>query len=261
MSELPDELRAALPEEDIRRLTPETARDLVNSLLTSLPGRDAKPKKKKTVKVKRVKKVRKKKKVSARDNLIARIPEEVRDSVPEGALESLTIEELEALVSSSGELEETAEEKPTKKKKKLKTTEKLSAKRKQLLESIPPVIRESLSDKDLQSMSDDDLQSFIETDDVSDEDDSGEPTLESLTRKYGQEKAEILPWSNKFNQIHGLLWQIRLRVYHTILKGHAYYRRVYRFHFPTVIMQAVILHQSQFVHLNRYSRIQSDFYQ
>ena len=69
---------------------------------------------------------------------------------------------------------------------------KLSAKRKQLLESIPPVIRESLSDKDLQSMSDDDLQSFIETDDVSDEDDSGEPTLESLTRKYGQEKAEIL---------------------------------------------------------------------
>ncbi|MHA1637931.1 MAG: HEAT repeat domain-containing protein [Candidatus Thorarchaeota archaeon] len=193
MSELPDELRAALPEEDIRRLTTETARQLVDSLLTTLPSGDAEPKKKKkAVKVKRVRKVRKKKKESARDSLISRIPDEVKDSLPDGTLESLTIDELEALVSPIDEPEEPVETAPKKKKKKPKTPKKLSAKRKQLLESIPPVIRESLSDENLASMSDEDLQSLIETDEPADQEDSGEPTLESLTKKFGDEKAAIL---------------------------------------------------------------------
>ena len=41
-------------------------------------------------------------------------------------------------------------------------------------------------------MSDDDLQSLIETDEPIDVDDSKEPTLESLTKKFGDEKAAIL---------------------------------------------------------------------
>ena len=150
LSELPDEVRAALPSEDLRRLTPSTARELVTSLTAKEP-------KKKAVRVKRVKRVRKKKKKPlAREQLIEKIPSEVRETVSEEVLESLSTDELEALVAAAPEVEEaepTVEE-PKKKKRK----------KKESVEAIPPVDEEAVEDLRWQQYTD----------------------------KYGEEKADLL---------------------------------------------------------------------
>jgi len=109
LAELPDELRETLPPEDIKRLTPDSARELVRQLKVSVPTAEKKKKKKKAVKVKKVKRVRKKKKKTEKDELIERLPVEVRESVGEAALADLTTDELEALLASSGEAETEAE--------------------------------------------------------------------------------------------------------------------------------------------------------
>ncbi|MFW9953163.1 MAG: HEAT repeat domain-containing protein [Candidatus Thorarchaeota archaeon] len=103
LSELPDEIRETLPEEDLRRLTPNTARELVNSLLAAAPSKKDKELKKKTVKVTKVKKV-KKRTGPSKEDLLEQIPEEVKASLPEDVLEGLSIEELEAVVASSSEI-------------------------------------------------------------------------------------------------------------------------------------------------------------
>jgi len=130
LSELPDEVRASLPSEDLRRLTPTTARELVTSLTAKEP-------KKKAVRVKRVKRVRKKKKKPlAREQLIEKIPSEVRETVSEDVLESLSTDELEALVATTPEVEEaepTVEE-PKKKK------------QKESVEALPPIDEEKVED-------------------------------------------------------------------------------------------------------------------
>ncbi len=150
LSELPDEVRASLPSEDLRRLTATTARELVTSLTTEEP-------KKKAVRVKRVKRVRKKKKKPlAREQLIEKIPPEVRETVSEDVLESLSTDELEALVAASPEVEEaepTVEE-PKKKKRK----------KKEPVEVLPPVDDEEVEDLRWQQFAD----------------------------KYGAEKADLL---------------------------------------------------------------------
>ncbi len=149
LSELPDEVRASLPSEDLRRLTPTTARELVTSLTAKEP-------KKKAVRVKRVKKVRKKKKKPlAREQLIEKIPSEVRETVSEDVLESLSTDELEALVAVTPEVEEaepTVEE-PKKKKQK-----------KESVEALPPIDEEKVEDLRWQQFAD----------------------------KYGEEKANLL---------------------------------------------------------------------
>ncbi len=132
LSELPDEVRASLPSEDLRRLTPSTARELVTSLTAKKP-------KKKAVRVKRVKRVRKKKKKPlGREQLIEKIPAEVRETISEEVLESLSTDELEALVAATPEVEEDepAVEKPEKKKRKKKKS----------VEALPPVDEEAVED-------------------------------------------------------------------------------------------------------------------
>jgi hypothetical protein len=132
LSELPDEVRASLPSEDLRRLTPSTARELVTSLTAKKP-------KKKAVRVKRVKRVRKKKKKPlGREQLIEKIPAEVRETISEEVLESLSTDELEALVAATPEVEEDepAVEKPEKKKRKKKKS----------VEALPPVNEEAVED-------------------------------------------------------------------------------------------------------------------
>ena len=116
LDELPGEIRGTLPPEDLRRLTPETARELVDSLKSSFP--EKKPKKKKRVKVRRVKKVVRKKKGATREALLTRIPADVRESVGDEVLSSLKTEELEALISTTPEPEVVEPEKPKKKPKK-----------------------------------------------------------------------------------------------------------------------------------------------
>ncbi|MBE0527194.1 MAG: HEAT repeat domain-containing protein, partial [Candidatus Thorarchaeota archaeon] len=98
LGELPNEILATLPPEDLKRLTPESARELVQKLLVSLPTKD---KKKKAVKVRKVTKVKKKTAGPTTKSLIKQLPPEVRESVGDEALETLTIEELEALIASS----------------------------------------------------------------------------------------------------------------------------------------------------------------
>jgi hypothetical protein len=99
---LPDELRETLPPEDLKRLTPASARELVQKLKVSIP---TEKKKKKAVKVRKVKKVRKKKKPTAQEELIEKLPAEVRKEVGDETLSALSVEELEALLSSTVESE------------------------------------------------------------------------------------------------------------------------------------------------------------
>jgi hypothetical protein len=104
--------------------------------------------------VKRVRK--KKKKPLAREQLIEKIPPEVRETVSEDVLESLSTDELEALVAASPEVEEaepTVEE-PKKKKRK----------KKEPVEVLPPVDDEEVEDLRWQQFAD----------------------------KYGAEKADLL---------------------------------------------------------------------
>lgn len=111
LSELPDEIIATLPPEDLKRLTPDSARELVQKLKVTLPVTEKK--KKKAVKVRKVTKVKKKEAGPSRASLIKKLPPEVRESVTDETLSSLTIEELQALLASSGveaEEEEKAEE-------------------------------------------------------------------------------------------------------------------------------------------------------
>ncbi|MGY5858753.1 MAG: HEAT repeat domain-containing protein [Candidatus Thorarchaeota archaeon] len=110
LSELPDEILATLPPEDLKRLTPESARELVQKLKVSLPTKEKKKKKKKAVKVRKVTKVKKKKAGPTKKSLIKKLPAEVRESVGDEALGDLTIEELQALLSSSTPEPEVVEE-------------------------------------------------------------------------------------------------------------------------------------------------------
>ena len=107
LSELPDDLRESLPPEDIKRLTPTSARELVQKLKVSIPSepKKKKKKKKKAVKVRKVKKVRKKKAPTAQDDLIEKLPAEVRKEVGDETLAALSVEELEALLSSTADSE------------------------------------------------------------------------------------------------------------------------------------------------------------
>ena len=100
LSELPEEILATLPPEDLKRLTPKSARELVQKLKVSLPTKEKK-KKKKAVKVRKVTKVKKKKRGPTRKSLIKKLPQEVRDSVSDETLSSLSVEELQALLASS----------------------------------------------------------------------------------------------------------------------------------------------------------------
>jgi len=100
LSDLPDEILATLPPEDLKRLTPQSARELVQKLKVSLPTKEKK-KKKKAVKVRKVRKVKKKKKGPTRKSLIKKLPPEVRESVSDETLSSLSVEELQALLASS----------------------------------------------------------------------------------------------------------------------------------------------------------------
>ena len=100
LSELPDEILSTLPPEDLKRLTPKSARELVQKLKVSLPTKEKK-KKKKAVKVRKVTKVKKKKRGPTKKSLIKKLPPEVRESVSDETLSTLSVDELQALLASS----------------------------------------------------------------------------------------------------------------------------------------------------------------
>jgi hypothetical protein len=167
LSELPEEVRLSLPPEDLVRLTPESARELVDSIQKpTKPKKEKKPKKK--VKVRKVRKVRKVTEGPSKAELIKKIPKDVRESVGEDTLKTLKTEELMALigpeVDSLEEIPEPIEEpmeepEPKKKKKKKKATTPSE-------EII--LIAEGPTEEDR------------------------EVRLKLLTKKYGSEKAQLL---------------------------------------------------------------------
>ncbi len=154
LSELPEELRKTLPPEDLRRLTPSSARELVQKLKVSLASE--KPKKK-AVKVRKVKKVRKKVKATAQDELIERLPSEVRKEVGDETLSTLSVEELEALLSSTAESEpevevEAVEEEEEVDARLQEFIDKFGEEKAELLISIPEVMLEGIPEDQIQEM-------------------------------------------------------------------------------------------------------------
>ncbi|MHA2323211.1 MAG: HEAT repeat domain-containing protein [Candidatus Thorarchaeota archaeon] len=144
LGELPDEIRETLPPEDISRLTPASAKELVQKLKVSIPSEPKKKKKKKAVKVRKVKKVRKKKKPTAQDELIKKLPAEVRKEVGDDTLSSLSVEELEALLSSTGEIE------PEERKQEF--IDKYGEEKAELLITIPDVMLEGIPEDQIEEM-------------------------------------------------------------------------------------------------------------
>ncbi len=170
LAELPPDVLDKLPPEDLRRLTPETARELVDSLLEA-PPEEPKKKKKKKVKVRKVKRVKRVKKDTRREELLAKIPPEVRLSVPEETLAELTIEELEALVAASPDTVEVVEKEPeTEPEPKPKARPKKEGKKKKAKEPEPAPTADSSGPLP--------------------EDDATRKKI--LTERYGVEKAELL---------------------------------------------------------------------
>jgi hypothetical protein len=171
LSELPDEIRLSLPPEDLVRLTPDSARELVDSLQEPTPPKkEPKKKGKKKVKVRKVRKVRKATTGPSKAELIERIPKDVRESVGEDSLKDLKTDELLALIGPEGEISEAIPEpieepeevaEPTEKKKKKEKKAKTPSEELELMAEGP-----TQEDK--------------------------EARLKLLTDKYGSEKAELL---------------------------------------------------------------------
>jgi hypothetical protein len=156
LGELPDEIRETLPPEDISRLTPASAKELVQKLKVSIPSEPKKKKKKKAVKVRKVKKVRKKKKPTAQDELIKKLPAEVRKEVGDDTLSSLSVEELEALLSSTGEIEpeepEVIAEPEEVDPRKQEFIDKYGEEKAELLITIPDVMLEGIPEDQIEEM-------------------------------------------------------------------------------------------------------------
>lgn len=190
LSEIPEDVRETLPPEDLIRLTPKTARELVDSIKVSFPKKEKPAEKvsKKKVKVRKVTKVRRKKSGPSRQELLNSIPDEVKESVSEEVLKGLTYEELEALVAST--TEESSKEEPAKKKKK-KAKRKEVSERDGLISQLPKDLRSSLSQDIMERLSEEDLQQLITKGKLSREREK-ELRLEVFTDSYGAEKAAIL---------------------------------------------------------------------
>jgi hypothetical protein len=158
LNELPDEIIATLPPEDLKRLTPSSAKELVTKLKVALPPSDKK-KKKKTVKVRKVTKVKKKAKEPSRDDLIRMLPKEVRESVSDETLATLSVDELQALLASTaGEkpdegVEEKAEPEPKPEDSRLEEfVKKYGEEKAALLITIPEVMLEGIPEEQIKEM-------------------------------------------------------------------------------------------------------------
>ena len=131
-----------------------------------------KEKKKKAVKVRKVKKVRRKKKGPSRQELVEMIPDEVRESVSDDVLKTLTYEELEALIASTTETA-APEAEPSK----------TSSKKEAIIETLPAEVVESVGDGKLQRMTLTELEELAATASMSDD----ERRLQDFTEKFGEE--------------------------------------------------------------------------
>ena len=155
LSELPEEILTTLPPEDIKRLTPASARELVQKLKVSIPSATP-PKKKKAVKVRRVKRIKKKKKATAAEELIEKLPAEVRKEIGDETLTSLSVEELEALLAVSPEPDEPVVEPEPEVEpadpRKQGFIDKYGEEKAELLITIPEVMLEGIPEEQIEEM-------------------------------------------------------------------------------------------------------------
>jgi len=156
LAELPEEVIATLPPEDLKRLTPKSARELVSKLNVTTPPPE---KKKRAVKVRKVTTVKKKTAGPTREDLIRKLPKEVRESVTDETLKTLSVEELEALLASTSESK--AVEKPivepAAKEEKVdprlaEFTKKYGKEKAAILVSIPEVMLEGIPEEQIREM-------------------------------------------------------------------------------------------------------------
>jgi len=156
LAELPEEVIATLPPEDLKRLTPKSARELVSKLNVTTPPPE---KKKRAVKVRKVTTVKKKTAGPTREDLIRKLPKEVRESVTDETLKTLSVEELEALLASTSESK--AVEKPivepAAKEEKVdprlaEFTKKYGKEKAAILVSIPEVMLEGIPEDQIKEM-------------------------------------------------------------------------------------------------------------
>lgn len=161
LAELPDEIRETLPPEDVKRLTPDSARELVRQLKVETPAKEVK--KKKAVKVKKVKKVKKKKAGPSHEDLIKKLPEEVRESVGDSALAELSIEELEALLSSSASESDEAVPEPEGESPRItELAEKFGKEKADVLITIPEHLLEDIPEDQIKEMDMDTLKGLAQ---------------------------------------------------------------------------------------------------
>ncbi|NHJ13912.1 MAG: HEAT repeat domain-containing protein [Candidatus Thorarchaeota archaeon] len=190
LSEIPEDVRETLPSEDLARLTPDTARELVDSIKASFPRKEepSKEPSKKKVKVRKVTKVRRKRSGPSRQDLLDSIPDEVKQSVSDDVLKGLTYEELEALVAST--TEGPAEERSPKKEAE-DIKKKGKAERDELITQLPREIRSSISTEMMEKLTENDLKQLVTKGTLSDARQQ-EIRLEMFRAKYGSEKADVL---------------------------------------------------------------------
>lgn len=165
LSELPEEILTTLPPEDIKRLTPASARELVQKLKVSIPSATP-PKKKKAVKVRRVKRIKKKKKTTAAEELIEKLPAEVRKEIGDETLTSLSVEELEALLAVSPEPDEPVVEPEPEVEpadpRKQGFIDKYGEEKAELLITIPEVMLEGIPEEQIEEMDLDTLKGLTQ---------------------------------------------------------------------------------------------------
>ena len=156
LAELPEEVIATLPPEDLKRLTPKSARELVSKLKSPTPPPE---KKKKAVKVRKVTTVKKKTAGPTREDLIKRLPKEVRESVTDETLKTLSIEELEALLASTGgskavekPIEEPAAKAEAMDPRMAEFTKKYGKEKAAILVTIPEVMLEGIPEEQIKEM-------------------------------------------------------------------------------------------------------------
>ncbi|MGV9168744.1 MAG: HEAT repeat domain-containing protein [Promethearchaeia archaeon] len=206
IDELPTHVRESLPIEELRRLTPETARELVDSLKSKVPAEEEFEAETK-VSLDDIQGVGPKISAGLRDAGYVSV-EDLAQADPKAVSEKVNgISEQSAkdIISAAKSKLPPPKKKRVRRVRKVKTV-RSKKEREALLERIPVEVREAMEPEELERLSADELEAIalstsgmtekpaqITTDDettISSEEDTSR--LQELTDKYGKEKADLL---------------------------------------------------------------------
>lgn len=206
IDELPPDVRESLPIEDLRRLTPETARELVDSLKPETPPEEeleseAKPS------LDDIQGVGPKLSASIRDAgydsveaLAQADPKELSEKV-----NGISEESAKDMISASKSMLPPPRKKKVRRVRKVKKVRKKD-KREELLHRIPEEVLDAMAPEELENLSIDELEAIaLSTSGITEEpteatmeektpaeEQEGDSRLKELTEKYGKEKGQLL---------------------------------------------------------------------